>query len=52
MIGLQDRAREASLGCSPTEIINGDLLKCGWQYDADIVYLSCLCFGEEMMSAI
>ena len=37
---------------APTEIIYGDMFKCDWQMDADIVYMSNLCFPDEMNDRI
>ena len=32
--------------------MQGDMLECGWQHEADIVYISSVCFPKELTEAI
>ena len=34
------------------QIVQGDMLECGWQHEADIVYVSSVCFPKELTDAI
>lgn len=45
-------AAEASIDLCPITVTQGDLLESGWQNEADIVYLSSVCFPIELTTAI
>lgn len=36
---------EKELSCAPVEVVQGDILSHDW-YDADLIYLSAVCFSE------
>lgn len=49
---LRKLADEQQVNLCPIEIMKGDLLKCGWQKEADVVYLSSVCFPKHLTDEI
>ena len=49
---LNRLAVEVSIDVCPISITQGDLLESGWQHEADVVYLSSVCFPIELTTAI
>ena len=49
MVELEEKDKFKLPECS---VIEGDLLKCDWPEEADIVYVSSVCFPDELNNGI
>lgn len=45
---LATMCSEKQLSCAPVDVVKGDILSHDW-YDADLIYLSAVCFSEELV---